>query len=386
MISVPVRDLKVGDRHERPSGVVYTITHIERRDGDTFLVTLDPVPAQPTFTGWNEIEKRYKWHGYQIHEVMTPRPSDAPVMRVGDVVEWDKVPSGALVRSGPRVFLRIGDRGGLIKSIDGQWYGYGAGDDRWCHLEFLAHGEKATVLALGVDAHATREQLRDLADQSPVAEANSPIFVDSDAAPRGSVSRRNDAANWIEVRFYDDRGWTCCGDHFLSDGRDLWRHRWSWGDYSGKREILATGLTEAECREVAQMKEADALAWVARRNAKPCVTPGVWYRWDDVPENTIVRTGHGQDTKYIGVRRTVKGAWLLYADVAEDGPSDVTSNLRTGEWTWCGSTSSLLRYAMVLAPAGDADGMNERARVAAASELLADRWAAGPPDRLTRGS
>lgn len=97
-------------------------------------------------------------------------------IKVGDVVAWDKVPSGALVRvstdAATSHALRIGDQGEWVgfrfsRETSGEWRPFCR---TWPWSEGAETGS-VTIIALDVPADATAEQLRTLAEVFEVREA-----------------------------------------------------------------------------------------------------------------------------------------------------------------------------------------------------------------------
>lgn len=93
-------------------------------------------------------------------------------IKVGDVVDWDKVPSGALVRDtvGDFAVRHGGGRntnGSWVKVEGEAWIAFHGAWRWWIH----DGQDPVTIIALDVPADATAEHLRTLAEVSEVREA-----------------------------------------------------------------------------------------------------------------------------------------------------------------------------------------------------------------------
>lgn len=83
-------------------------------------------------------------------------------VKVGDVVAWDKVPSGALVLFGIEYAARL-EHDGFWCVENGEWLGPEC-EPRWWSWASEHTGVKVTIIALDVPANATADDLRMLAE------------------------------------------------------------------------------------------------------------------------------------------------------------------------------------------------------------------------------
>lgn len=130
--------------------------------------------------------------------------------QVGDVVAWDKVPSGALVRATPAgcYFMRRGSKGHLIAFADqSMWESWAEmGDDEapwWFDCGLSNGAEAVTIIALDVPADATAEDLRTLAE---VFEVRKAIEAQRDDSWCWSETVRRDSLDWLVDRLHR-AGW-----------------------------------------------------------------------------------------------------------------------------------------------------------------------------------
>ena len=89
------------------------------------------------------------------------------------------------------------------------------------------------------------------------------VLQSADEAPRGSLVRPDDD-HPVTICYPDGRGW-----HIYATALPETRKGWLWKEHgiSGPVTIIAEGLTEAECRHLSGLSDADALAWCEQREA-----------------------------------------------------------------------------------------------------------------------
>ena len=132
----------------------------------------------------------------------------------------------------------------------------------------------ADLLALhDLDLGAWLEDLRTLsalgakvraALSAPTIKVATPrVLQSADEAPRGSLVRPDDD-HPVTICYPDGRGW-----HIYATALPETRKGWLWKEHgiSGPVTIIAEGLTEAECRHLSGLSDADALAWCEQREA-----------------------------------------------------------------------------------------------------------------------
>lgn len=190
----------------------------------------------------------------------------------------------------------------------------------------------------------------------------------------------DEGGNCYLMRYPDGSGWWlfCCPPEktgFYEDDK----RGWSW-DRCGPMEVhvVRDDLNDAECFELATKfcessdndRDREALAaWLIARDGdrdtyvsratEPEV--GTWVKWDDVPGGWCVRACADGDVVYRSPDGE-SGAWVMMG----------------GGWEWRGHCAAGTR-ALVLARVDadiDVSKLQGIARVAMASELIADRWAA----------
>ena len=100
---------------------------------------------------------------------------------------------------------------------------------------------------------------------APVAKRR--VLASADEAPRGSLVRSPDT---MALRLPDGTGWHGALD---GDGEAMEVNEVGWGwsmhGLGSPVEVIAEGLTDAECRTLSGMSGPDAVAWCEARAAKP---------------------------------------------------------------------------------------------------------------------
>lgn len=94
-------------------------------------------------------------------------------VKVGDVVAWDKVPSGALVKQGHSFIVRMGDGGWHVGGPDGAWSSFSTWSDGEPSEPWPWKGSGIgllSIVALNVRANATAADLQRLAEVFEVRE------------------------------------------------------------------------------------------------------------------------------------------------------------------------------------------------------------------------
>lgn len=89
-------------------------------------------------------------------------------VKIGDVVAWDKVPSGALVRCGrhcPAYYVRLNDRGTLV-CADEEWGALeGSHGYSWPWVFWQRNADyRVTIIALGLTGSESADDLRRIAE------------------------------------------------------------------------------------------------------------------------------------------------------------------------------------------------------------------------------
>lgn len=191
------------------------------------------------------------------------------------------------------------------------------------------------------------------------------------------------------VRYPDASWWWVIGtppraDENLADNDGLrgWAED-SWDDCVV--EVFAKELTEAECLEVASLRgRAAAEAWAEQRNANRAAAPashgfckgvGLWVTHTDAPCGWLMRASDG-DVVY----RSLDGKGGLWVTIGLGPTSWKTVDDTSWEWSadrWWVLARPLL--TLMRATTKDVLELHRAAQMAKATELLTDRWAAGPP-------
>ena len=212
----------------------------------------------------------------------------------------------------------------------------------------------------------------------------------------GSLLDMGEESGYL-LRYSDGSGWWLfCSPPKTADERDDESGRgWPWevhGSHTGR--VLRDDLSESECDDLALkfqepiwrddvLVDREALAawlvardgdrdtYAARASKHGATAPDVgdWVLWDDVPVNTMVR----EDAHREGVATHLangRGTWT-HSYGRDSAPT------AGGAWEWRRHCAAGTR-ALVLARVDtdiDVFKLQEIARVAMASELIADRWA-----------
>jgi hypothetical protein len=91
--------------------------------------------------------------------------------KVGDVVAWEQVPSGALVRTGQGragfYLLRVDEHGSCVGATRGRWSPF-VGEWKWSNA---ADDEQVTIITLGLTGQETAADLQRMAEVFEVREA-----------------------------------------------------------------------------------------------------------------------------------------------------------------------------------------------------------------------